>query len=411
MPRKTHRIKDALDRLVEDDWRKNNAFSADVRLVNEILFAPFATDLQRAEALSNWLQKADAPPGQPCMFGRIAAALKTMHFCFLVEADLREDDQQIRQRIKDGLLDWKRRALDPARSHPAHGFMLCLVSPRLAYAAPDSNLLAFARTLHDLVGWPIENGFTKETLYIRNPNDGTYVRFTFTVDFFGAQGDGRWWHDHRVPGGLAFTANSAGHMVRHREWYKQLKKSQIEWVVQTAMLTIDAAADVGFGAASKLIELSAAGPIVASAGCPFSDLKALKPALQGKDWSRYSGWHHSDQCVRTEFFTPGPDVPGELKAKATWYQDFAYLYDPKNAEHARFILGESCSEAEIDQALGARDTWTTNVEPIGKPRVHMDALDAAEEAAIAAQREIQRLLDETRKWASASIEDAETAAP
>ena len=410
MARKTYRIKDALNSLVEDEWRKSNKFSDDLRLVNDIFLAPFVTEHARAEALGNWLQKADAPPGQPCMFGRIAAAQKTMHYCFLDDADLREDDQEIRRRIKSALVDWKRRAVDPARSHPAHGFMLCLISPELAHAAPDSNLLAFARAVHDLAGWPVENGFTKETLYLRNPDDGSYVRFTFTVDFFGAQGDRRWWHDHRVPGGIAFTANSAGHMVRHREWYTRLKKRQIEWLVQTAMLTINAAVDVGFGAASKLIDLSAQGPVVAAAGCPFKDVTALKPALQGKDWSRYSGWHHSDQCVRSEFFTPGSDVPGDLKAKGTWYQDFGYLYDPRNPEHVRFILGEPCAEKEIDDELGVREEWTTNVEPISKRSVRMDSYDPSEEAAIAAQREIERLLEETRKWVRMSddlVEDAE----
>src|SRR5205823_13856784 len=34
------------------------------------------------------------------------------------------------------------------------------------------------------------------------------------VNYFSAQGDGRWWHDHRIPGGMAFSMNSVGHMAR-----------------------------------------------------------------------------------------------------------------------------------------------------------------------------------------------------
>jgi hypothetical protein len=34
------------------------------------------------------------------------------------------------------------------------------------------------------------------------------------VNFFGAQGDGRWWHDHRIPAGIAFSMNSVGHMAK-----------------------------------------------------------------------------------------------------------------------------------------------------------------------------------------------------
>jgi hypothetical protein len=34
------------------------------------------------------------------------------------------------------------------------------------------------------------------------------------VNVFSVQADGRWWHDHRFPGGLAFSMNSVGHFAR-----------------------------------------------------------------------------------------------------------------------------------------------------------------------------------------------------
>jgi hypothetical protein len=406
MARKTYKVKDALDRLVEDGWRKDNPFSDDIEVVHKIFFAPFVSYRARAEALSNWLQRTKPlPAAQPCLFGRMAAGRK-MHYCFLDDSDLREDDAEIRDQIHQSLVARKRRSVDPQRSAATHGFMLCLLSPRLAYAAPDTNLLNFANTIHDLWGATVEGGFTKETLYLRNPVDGSYVRFTFTVDFFGAQGHMRWWHDHRVPGGLAFTANSAGHMVRHRQWYDGLKKDQIEWLVETAMLTIADAADIGYGPASKLVDLPPHGPVVP--GCPFANPATLKPALQGKDWSRYSGWHHSDQCIRSEFFTPSADVPGDMTA--TWSQDFGYLYDPKNAEHVRFVAGEPCTQEEVDAKLGPRDTWATNYEPTPKRTFRMDSLEA-EQKLIEAQQYIEGLLNETRKWVLADSELNEMGGP
>ncbi|HEU4732399.1 MAG TPA: hypothetical protein VFT22_31105 [Kofleriaceae bacterium] len=411
--RKSYKIKKALEGLTEDPWRKGNSFSHDMEVVHKILFHPYSSDRACAEALANWLQRAETPPGQPCLFGRIAAARNSknpdkgqdaIHYCFLYHDDLRESDQDIHERIKDAVLTWKRRALDPARSKTAHGFMLCAISERIVWAAPDSNLLALGKELEKLWGCPIEDGLTKETLYLRNPDDGTYVRFTFTVDFFAAQGDKRWWHDHRIPGGIAFTANSIGHMFRHRQWYRRMKPDQIEWIVRTAMQTIDEAADVGFGVASRLIALSSSGP-VAGAQCPFKDLGALPKELQGKDWSRYSGWHHSDHCIRSDFFGPGADVPDSLREKPAWYQDFGYLYDANNSEHARFVTGEPCTQREVDEKLGRREEWPTNYEPVGKRLVHLDAADDALEQRMAeAQLEIEGYLNETRKWALSEAE-------
>lgn len=408
MSRKTYKVKEALDGLVEDPWRKANSFSSDMEVVHKILFHSFSSDRACIEAIANWLQQAD-PLGQPCLFGRIAAARNsrnpdksqdTIHYCILHHDDLRESDQDIRSRIQDGVLAWKRRAVDPERSKTAHGFMLCAISDRIAWAAPDSRLLALAKEIERLWGCPIENGLTKETLYLRNPDDGTYVRFTFTVDFFAAQGDKRWWHDHRVPGGIAFTANSVGHLFRYRQWYRRIKADQIEWIVRTAMQTIDTAADVGFGAASKLIPLSSSGPVVTGAGCPFANLNDLPSRLAGKDWSRYSGWHHSDHCIRSDFFRPEADVPDSLREKPTWYQDFAYLYDPSNPEHSRFVTGELCTQQEVDEKLGRREEWPTNYEPTGKRLVHLDAADQTLEHRMAeAQLEIERYLNETRQWA------------
>jgi hypothetical protein len=41
-------------------------------------------------------------------------------------------------------------------------------------------------------------------------------RWKVGVNYFSSQGDRLWWHDHRIPGGMAFSMNSVGHMARSR---------------------------------------------------------------------------------------------------------------------------------------------------------------------------------------------------
>jgi hypothetical protein len=208
-------------RLGRDEWRKSHAFSSDILVAHDVLLDPFATDAQKRRMLALWLKKpADkAGPGhQPCLFGRIAA-LSSMHIHVMDDNTLNEPDEAIAENLNAALLAWKRRSLDPTLSTAAHGFMILLASRRLAEAAPDERLLNFALAFRRLWGCALErdpygNDVAMETLYLKKPASDSFVRFTFSVDYFGAQGDGRWWHDHRVPGGVAFTANSAGHMLK-----------------------------------------------------------------------------------------------------------------------------------------------------------------------------------------------------
>src|SRR5262249_52483422 len=150
-----------------------------------------------------------------------AASLRRMHYCFLGPRDLVRSDDYIRSKIADARKLWKYRALDGI---PEHGFMLSICDRRVAYAQPDEALLEFALHVQRLAGWQGRldcrgNEIVDEWVYLRHPSTEDVVKFTFSVDFFASAADGKWWHDHRVPGGIAFTANSLGHMARWMEWY------------------------------------------------------------------------------------------------------------------------------------------------------------------------------------------------
>ena len=179
-----------------------------------------------------------------------------------------------------------------------------MASPTVALAAPDDNLKAFSNSILQLSGWSVGrhrfarpvNEISSGYLYLRNPKDSVLYGFQFNIDFFACAGHDRWWHDHRFPGGIAFTANSLGHMRAYREWYGILKGDGAEWAVKQAMLTIDNAAKQKVVARDKsqqqdpegrvtwLRPLSVDGkPHVENIPCP---LTSVPGPLAGKDWTQ-----------------------------------------------------------------------------------------------------------------------------
>jgi hypothetical protein len=388
------KLRDLYSKLAEDKWRTQTPFSADIQKVHEVVFHPFRSDAQREEAYLLWLQR-----NQPCMFGRIVASKQRIHFCFLDEEDFTKSDQEIGEHIQRDRIAWKQRSLRPfpELSNPAHAFLLVALTPRIAFAAPDVALRQFSEEL--LKVWGLQQSdepsgrMTWESLYLQHPKDLTYVRFQFSIGFFMAQGDGRWWHDHRIPGGLAFTANSTGHMRRFREWYEGLP-GQEEWVLNTTMLTIDAAADTPYGKATWLRPLINGKPLVSGLQCPFSDISKLKAELQGKDWTRYGGHLHTDHAVRDEFFWSEPEKVADI-TKTEYLLDFTYLFDPRQQDFGRFIQGQYVSQNEVFDDIGNPEDYNKIVGKRPKPQSRsVDEVDSR-------AQEVERKLQSLRAWAMA----------
>jgi hypothetical protein len=338
-------LRDAYLSLQPDRWRMSNPFNPDIDRVNEILFHPYASYTQKSKALRFWMQK-----NQLCVFGRIASSMDRIHLCLLSETDFYKPDEEIADFIGVERNRWKLRCL--RNDMPEHGFLLLASSPRIALASPNTDLQTFSKVLRGLYGPEIEkhekgNDIAWEYLYLKHPQRDICVRFKFSLDYFASQGDGRWWHDHRIPGGVAYTANSVGHMTRVREWYEN-KGSQLEWVIKVAMETVDEAADTTWGKAIKLRPLNDGRPFRGNK-CPFATLSSLKPRLQAKDWSAYEGTISTDHSLRRELFQESPNPPDDLPR---WNQDLSYLYDDSNPAHAQFVPGQEVSYSEVIGLLG-----------------------------------------------------------
>lgn len=371
-------------RLDGDVWRIKHPFSDDMLQANALLHNTAATEEEMADGLALWCQRL-----QPCQFGKAAAKQGRIHFCFLREVAVSAwSDDDIASKIGEEKQLWKQRAAcDPERA--AHSFIIVVASSRVALAAPDKHLRAFSERILELAGWEPDrhdirrrNTITSDFLYLRNPHDGGLYGFRFNVDFFACAGDGRWWCDHRFPGGIAFTANSTGHMMRFREWFHG-KGQNKSWGLTQAMLTIQNAAPTRStesstpqeqGRATWLRPLDANGkPLVDNVPCPFVNVPT---GLERKDWTRYEGVLHTDHAVREEFFL---DREGAPTASKPYLMDLTYLYDDTQRDFEEFSRGKRFTDEEVYAEIGYPGDWTHRAGPIVGTRSEEQAASVAEQ--------------------------------
>lgn len=322
-------IEEMLSKVEEDSWRKKTGFSEEIENANKLIFKSDNED-NIVAALNDWITRF-----QPCLFGRIAAKLGLLSYCILTESDLRQTDVYIRDKIQTARQDWSKDALEGKKS----GFVILAVSESIATAIPNTAVQNIAQRIGSLyLLKDIEcNVIYLDELRLEIPSRSKAVyRWDVGVNYFCTQADKRWWHDHRIPGGMAFSMNSVGHMVKSaklsnimQELEKEMNISD-DWehgsidslpkALAFAMKTIDNAADTISGRATELLPVENSTSRHDMPECPV-DLSAKFP---NKDHCEYQGFYHTDETLPSQYFIPDVERPKDLQPRIL---DFTYLFD------------------------------------------------------------------------------------
>lgn len=351
-------IPDLIDNLPEDPWRAAHPFSASVQACHAALFSPISTRVEMADALSRWMQTE-----QPCLFGRMEARRNRLAWCLLTENDLERGDDHIRHRIHEDRRAWQLAAL----RGELHAFLIVAVSRRIACAAIGPELLALTRALCGLCLGADDTGtilLDDLMLEIRSGDSCEYRVWKVGANFFGAQGDGRWWRDHRIPGGIAFSMNSVGHMARHAvearladdpalaESIGHLPRRRlVDWALPTAMRSIG---PPGIRSPQGTW-LMPRGTFPEDTDPPSDDVRRVVLGnVSGFSENRYHGRYHTDETIPVPYFEPSlvgiesPPLRDELS--------FTYLHQLADPDYPSTGVGLMASrmEAEAGEVEGAR---------------------------------------------------------
>jgi hypothetical protein len=332
-----------------------------------------ANDHDRAKILGDWLSKE-----QPCIFGRVAAQRELISYCFLTAADLEGSDEQIATAIQTKRRAWQSLAEDGRRS----AFIILAVSEALANATPDPNLQAFALRLGSLY---LRRGIEPDRIYhdrIRLWELGFEKRRQWRVgaNVFAAAGDRRWWHDHRIPGGLGFSMNSVGHLVTaeaRRRAIQEVARAHegvgtraaalrraeagMAELQETAMTSLDHALKYAMHTILKASEGSE-GPCTwdratmllrAEPGSPCKiDEIGRDPRIREANVDTYIGWYHTDVTVPSVYFRPDRMRPVDVKVP--FGLDFTYLHSGRGKDFREIAQGIATDR--VPRRIGKRLT-------------------------------------------------------
>lgn len=218
------------------DWfRSQRPFSPEIEAVQAVLFSPKHSRQVKIATYRGWLEK-----NQPCVFGKTAATNKSVYICLLEDQEIlrmTRGDADVRDTIQDHRQVWKRLALEGRVS----SFLILLTSKQLVLKEPNDALKEICRRLLELymeIKVPDDSFETeREYVFLRRP-DNTLLKFSTLPNIFCAQGDGRWWHDHRTPGGIMVTSNALGHFVYARSKKTHLDEATCTSALEQAMRTI-----------------------------------------------------------------------------------------------------------------------------------------------------------------------------
>lgn len=335
---RTWRISDLISQLEPDPWRAVNPFSDDIEKCHTVLFDPATSREEKAQAIDDWLAVS-----QPCRFGQMEANQRRLSYCLLTENDLERSDQDIRATIHRERMDWKQRA----RQGASHGFLIVAISAAIAHARQGTTLQSLAERLCDLyLGAADPDKVHLDDLILEMPVEGGDIerrRWNVGVNYFSSQGDGRWWRDHRFPGGMAYSMNSVGHFARALV-EKELRKNPnvasgrdvprhklVYWALPMAMKTIGPPVE-GSGRGTWLADRGkfpedTEPPTYEQRRRHFDDLAAFSE-------NRYVGRYHTDWTIPSDYFRDGLWKLEEIGSRDDLF--FTYLHRMSDSDYADY---------------------------------------------------------------------------
>jgi hypothetical protein len=268
------------------------------------------------------------------------------------------DESELQRHIQTARLSWTAAGFEGKSS----SFVIAILSEKLCRAIPSETVKQIALRICSLyLQEPVEaDRIYSDRIWLEHAGSRRFAwEWVVGVNYFSAQGDGRWWQDHRFPAGMAFSMNSVGHMVKSGKLnravhdleevmgtslrdYSEPKVDSLEKALELAMRTINYASETVSGKATFLVP-TVAVPGESRPACPIK----LPPMLSGFDYCTYKGFYHTDYSIPSEYFIPDVVRPKAIEAREL---DFTYLFheDLDNPDYNRMGEGRRIRTAEPD---------------------------------------------------------------
>jgi hypothetical protein len=364
-------LSELLAEFEPDEWRRTVGFTSDLDALHGALFQHSVDKTEAQKHINGWIQRY-----QPCLFGRAAAAQNALRYCLITEDDIREGDEAVRAQIARKHLEWTREAFEGRSS----GFVVLVLSRRVAEARPSQCVLEFAKILAQL--YLHEDDVQTDQIY----HDSVYLslpgyrervlKWKAGVNYFSAQADKRWWQDHRIPGGLGFSTNSVGHLAKSgkllhalRDYAKEVgfdtegnlgvRIESLDKALAIAMQTIDNASEGVSGRATELLPLPLDAERLPVSKCPFD----LPAKLQGKNFCFYRGYYHTDFTLPADYFSAAVARPSTITPFDQL--DFTYLFRSAPDNPAHYTMGQGIPIRGVDSMSARPDDYKRDrFEPI-----------------------------------------------
>jgi len=189
-------------------------------------------------------------------------------------------------------------------------------------------------------------------VFLRRPgNQATHeiLKFSTLPNIFCSQGDGRWWHDHRTPGGVMITSNALGHFTYARPNQTHISQTDKLLALENAMRTISNAFP---GPGKKRPRGIRHCPATSLVPISSSEMSPLRETSSFRSYSpdHYAGFFHTDHLIPSAFFHEERDPETLVRYENL---SFRYIFDAQAdpIDHAELMTGLPATWYEVRRSM------------------------------------------------------------